>query len=334
MYDRQKVPVAPVAARRGSLAAHERQAADSVLLVRPASFAFNPQTADSNVFQSNATGGVADVASRALPEFDGLHSALQSAGVRCCVVADTPEPPRPDAVFPNNWCSWHSDGTLVLYPLLAESRRAERREAIIAAVVAATGFRIRRRLDLSAREGDGRYLEGTGSLVLDRAGRVAYACRSPRPADALLREGCAAMDYEPVVFDATDESGRPYYHTNVMLWIGTHCAMGCLEAIAPAQREAVRARLSANRSLLEIDRRAVASFAGNMIELESRDAGGNVVPLLLMSATAADALPAAMRAPLQALYARHCVVAVPTIERVGGGSVRCMVAEVPDVTTP
>jgi len=314
-----------------SLAAHERQAAGSVLLVRPASFGFNPQTAASNAFQVAAASPVADLADRALLEFDALHAALQSAGVRCCVVPDTPLPPRPDAVFPNNWCSWHADGTLVLYPLLAESRRLERREAVIDAVVAATGFRIRRRLDYSEREQDGRYLEGTGSLVLDRAGRVAYACRSPRTDEALVREWCAALDYEPVVFDACDAAGRPYYHTNVMMWIGTQGAMACLEAIEPGQREAVRARLAATHALLEIDRRAVAAFAGNMIELATCDADGQMSPLLLLSATAAAALPAGTQARLQALYARQCVVPVPTIERVGGGSVRCMVAEVPDV---
>lgn len=319
---------------KGPLAMHERQAADSILLVRPASFGFNAQTAASNAFQSAVASVAGDPAARALAEFDALHEALRHTGVRCCVVEDTPVPPRPDAVFPNNWCSWHADGTLVLYPLLAPSRRIERREAIIDAVVSATGFRVRRRLDFSAREGDGHYLEGTGSLVLDRAARVAYACRSPRTDEALVREWCEAMQYEAVVFDAFDASGRPYYHTNVMMWIGTHAAMCCLEAIAPDQREAVHARLSESHALVGIERAAVAAFAGNMIELATRDADGQPVPLLLMSAAAGEALPVATRARLKSLYPRQCVVPVPTIERVGGGSVRCMVAEVPDVVTP
>jgi len=310
---------------------HEKQSASSVLLVRPASFAFNPQTAGSNAFQADS---LIDVQGQALLEFDRLHRELHSAGVQCCVVADAPEPRSPDAVFPNNWCSWHADGTLVIYPLLAESRRTERREAVIESVVATTGFRIRRRIDFSARERQGQYLEGTGSVVLDRIGRVAYACRSARTDEALLHEWCASMDYAPVVFDATDAAGRPYYHTNVMLWVGTRTAMACLESIAPSQRESVRAHLSVNRALLDIDRRAVASFAGNMIELESRDASGVGQPLLLMSTAAAEALPRATYASLQALYPRLCVVPVPTIERVGGGSVRCMVAEVPQVTAP
>lgn len=310
----------------------EPQTSGTVLLVRPASFGFNPQTAGSNAMQAQSAPDSQALAEAALREFDALHAALRSAGVRCCVVADTPEPPRPDAVFPNNWCSWHADGTLVEYPLLAPSRRLERREAVIEAVVAATGFRVRRRLDYRAHERDGHYLEGTGSLVLDRSARVAYACRSPRTDEALVREWCESMDYEPVVFDACDAGGQPYYHTNVMMWIGTRAAMCCLESIERSQREAVRARLSATHELLGIDRAAVASFAGNMIELSAPGADGRAEPLLLLSAAAERALPAATRSRLQALYPRQCVVPVPTIERVGGGSVRCMVAEVPDVT--
>jgi hypothetical protein len=237
-------------------------------------------------------------------------------------------------VFPNNWCSWHADGTLVLYPLLAASRRPERRRDIIAAVVAATGFDIRRRLDFTSREQHGQYLEGTGSLVLDRVNRVAYACRSPRTSVALLRDWCVAMEYEPVVFDALDAAGQPYYHTNVMLWLGARCAMGCFAAIAPAQREAVYARLSVGRELIAIDRPAVQAFAGNMIELSGRDALGRSVPLLVMSAAAAASLDAEQSARLQLYYERQCVVPVPTIESVGGGSVRCMVAEVPEVAAP
>ena len=318
----------------GSFATHENQASGRVLLVRPAAFGFNAQTAASNRFQHAASGTDPGVAVRAQREFGALHGALRAAGVGCVVAADTPDPPRPDAVFPNNWCSWHADGTLVLYPLLAASRRPERREAIIAAVVAEAGFVIRRRLDLTRHELDGRFLEGTGSLVLDRVQRIAYACRSPRTDETLVREWCAAMDYEPLLFDALDAAGAPYYHTNVMLWIGTGVAMGCIESIAPAQRDAVSARLAAGRELLPIDRRAVAAFAGNMIELAGRDAHGSASPLLLMSATARVALDAGLRERLRSWYAQPCVVDVPTIERVGGGSVRCMVAEVPDTASP
>jgi hypothetical protein len=328
------LPAAEPEVNRGSLATHEAQAAGRVLLVRPATFGWNAQTASSNVFQAAAAAPNHEVATRAQLEFDALRLALEAAGVQCCVAVDSPWPTRPDAVFPNNWCSWHADGTLVLYPLLAASRRPERCEEIVAAVVEATGFTIRRRLDYSQREHRGQFLEGTGSLVLDRVHRVAYGCRSPRTNEALLREWCAAMDYDPVVFDALDAGGQPYYHTNVMLWIGTHCAMGCFAAIVPAQREAVYARLTIGRELIAIDRRAVRAFAGNMIELSGRDAHGRTEPLLLMSAAAEAGLDAPQRTRLRSWYAQQCVVAVPTIERVGGGSVRCMVAEVPDVTHP
>lgn len=322
-----------------SVATHEAQSADTLMLVRPASFGFNPHTAASNAFQQpSAEAATADVARRARSEFASLVSALQAHGVRCCVVDDEAPPVRPDAVFPNNWCSWHADGTLVLYPMLAASRRSERREAVIAAVCDATGFRIRRRLDFTPHENEQRFLEGTGSLVLDRAHRVAYACRSPRTDDALVAEWCRAMDYRPVLFDAVDEAGRPYYHTNVMLWIGSRCAAICLEAIAPDQRESVREALARTHAVIELDRRAVAHFAGNMIEVRGRAAAaegeagrvaGALQPCLLMSASAEAVLSPRQREQLAAYYGRWIVVQVPTIETVGGGSVRCMVAEVP-----
>jgi len=320
-----------IAVHPDSLATHELQSGGSLLLVRPASFGFNAETAASNAFQQAPAAAAAELQARAAREFNALVAALRAAGVRCCVVADEAPPARPDALFPNNWCSWHADGTLVLYPLLAPSRRLERREAIIEAVCGATGFRIRRRIDLTAHETAGRFLEGTGSLVLDRTQRVAYACRSPRTDAGLVRDWCEAMGYRPMLFDATDAQGGAYYHTNVILWIGSRCAAVCLEAIAPAQREAVRATLAETHELIELDRAAVARFAGNMLEVRSAAGSGSAAPQLLMSAAARAALSAAQCAQLAAHYDGFIVADVPTIESVGGGSVRCMVAEVPDV---
>lgn len=314
----------------GSLATHEQQSCDTLLLVRPASFGFNSQTASSNAFQKpSADVAAADVASRARAEFDGLVDGLRRQGVHCCVVDDEAPPARPDALFPNNWCSWHADGTLVLYPLLAPSRRLERREAVIAAVCAVTGFKIRRQLDMTAHEATQRYLEGTGSLVLDRVQRVAYACRSPRTDDTLVHEWCREMGYRPILFDASDADGGAYYHTNVMLWIGSQCAAVCLEAIAPAQRAAVRSALAERHAVVELERAAVARFAGNMLEVRGRDAAGTVQACLLMSGAARQALSTPQREQLALHYPQWIVADVPTIESVGGGSVRCMVAEVP-----
>jgi hypothetical protein len=309
-----------------------RQCAGTVLMVRPASFGYNPQTAGSNGMQQQPPDG-ASVAGLARAEFDGYVRALESEGVRVLAGADAPEPARPDAVFPNNWLSFHADGTLVLYPMLAPNRRLERRAELVEWACESAGFRPRRRLDLTAHERDGRFLEGTGSLVLDHRARVAYASRSSRTDEALVREWGRELRYEAVVFDASDVRGDPYYHTNVLMWIGSRCAMVCSEAIAPADRERVLAQLrqDGDRELIEIDRAAVAAFAGNMLELASWDEALGDTSLLVMSATARAALEGPVLRRLRACVDAILAVPVPTIERVGGGSVRCMLAEVPEV---
>ncbi|MDE2221022.1 MAG: amidinotransferase [Gammaproteobacteria bacterium] len=310
-----------------------RQCAGTVFMVRPAAFGSNPQTAASNAMQGAPPGDAAAVASRALAEFDGCVRALESEGIRVVVGADTPSPARPDAVFPNNWVSFHADGTLVLYPMLAPNRRLERREELVAQVCAATGFQPRRRLDLSAHERGGRILEGTGSLVLDHRARVAYAARSARTDEGLVAEWARALGYQAEVFDALDARGQPYYHTNVLMWLGSRCAMVCSEALAAADRARVLARLraDADRELIEIDRGAVAAFAGNMLELASWDEALGDTSVLVMSTTARAALAGPQLGQLGACVDTILAVPLPTIERVGGGGARCMLAEVPEV---
>ena len=311
-----------------------RQCADAVFMVEPRAFGFNPETAASNALQQQSSGDSNAPGTLALDESAGLKRALESEGVQVLLGADTPLPAKPDALFPNNWVSFHADGTLVLYPMLAPNRRLERREELIAAVCAAFDFQPRRRLDLSAHEKAGRFLEGTGSLVLDHVARVAYACRSQRTDESLVQEWARAMEYEAVVFDASDGRGQPYYHTNVMLWIGTRCAMVCAEAIAPVDRERVCARLrSSERELIEIDRAAVTAFAGNMLELATWDEALGDASVLVMSATAHVALEGPILQRLSGCVDSILAVPVPTIERVGGGSVRCMLVEVPEITT-
>ncbi len=246
--------------------------------------------------------------------------------------ADTAQPVKPDAVFPNNWVSFHADGTVVLYPMLAPNRRLERRAELIEQVCESCGFQVRRQLDLTAHEQGGRFLEGTGSLVLDHVARVAYACRSPRTDESLVREWAQAMDFAAVVFDAVDARGQPYYHTNVMLWIGSRSAMVCSESIAPGDRERVLAKLrEGERELIEIDRAAVQAFAGNMLELATWDEALGDASVLVMSATARAALTGPLIDRLRGCVDTILAVPVPTIERVGGGSVRCMLTEVPDL---
>ena len=309
-----------------------RQCAGAVFMVRPAAFGFNPETAASNAMQQPVQGDPAALNRSARDESGGLAHALESEGVRVLLAEDTASPAKPDALFPNNWVSFHADGTLVLYPMLSARRRLERRAELVDEVCAALGFQPRRRLDLSAEENSGRFLEGTGSLVLDHVARVAYACRSPRTDESLVREWARQMNFEPVVFDATDARGQPYYHTNVMMWIGTRSAMVCAESIATADRERVCARLrSRERELIEIGRAAVAAFAGNMLELATWDEALGDASVLVMSAAAHAALAGAKLQQLSGCVDALLAVPVPTIERVGGGSVRCMLAEVPEI---
>lgn len=304
----------------------EAQAAGTVLVVRPVAFHGNPETAASNAFQRPPE--VADPAAEqaaAAVEFDGLVQALRGAGVNAVVVPDRAEPPTPDSIFPNNWLSLHADGTAVLYPMMAPSRRGERRRDVLELLSREHGFRVERVVDLSPHEADGRFLEGTGSMVLDRANRVAYACLSPRTDAGVLAEAARLLDYEPLAFAATDEAGVPVYHTNVMMCVGSDFAVVCEEAISdPGQRAAVRRRLEGcGHEIVPIDFAQMRSFAGNMLEL----AGAGGTRVLALSARAHESLrPDQVRA----LETRCTLLPVPvaTIEEGGGGSVRCMLAEV------
>ncbi len=310
-----------------------RQCAGTVFMVRPARFGFNAQTAASNPLQ--VAGSIDAAAARAAnDEFTGLAQALQSEGIRTVIGADTSEPAKPDAIFPNNWVSFHADGTVVLYPMLAPNRRLERRSELVEQVCRACDFQPRRTLDLAVHEQQRRFLEGTGSMVLDHVARVVYACRSPRTDAELVLEWAKAMQFDAVVFDAADANGQPYYHTNVMMWIGSRSAMVCTESIAPADRERVLAALNAGeRELIEIDRSAVQAFAGNMLEIATWDEALGDSSVLVMSSTARAALPDAVINRLRGCVDTILAVPVPTIERVGGGSVRCMLTEVPDTAS-
>src|SRR5580692_9650925 len=190
-----------------------QQCADAVLMIRPASFDYNPETALTNKMQRPADRE--DSRTLARVEFDGLVRALESEGIAVCAVEDTTEPAKPDAVFPNNWVSFHADGTVVLYPMLAVNRRWERREEVIAQVAREGSLRISRTVDLTEHESRGEYLEGTGSMVLDRPARIAYACLSPRTHLDALGDFAQQLDYELLTFDAADTAGLPIYHTNV-----------------------------------------------------------------------------------------------------------------------
>jgi hypothetical protein len=304
------------------------QCAGAVLMVRPAAFDYNPETAASNRMQRvPERAGLHREA--ALTEFGQVVAALEGEGVRVCVVDDTAEPAKPDAVFPNNWVSFHPDGTVVLYPMHAASRRLERRRDVIDEVAARLGFRVSRVVDLTGHERAGRALEGTGSLVLDHPQRVAYACRSPRTDRTVMEEWCRELEYEPVIFDAGDAGGTPLYHTNVVMCLGSRAAIVGAEAIDPKDRARVLDRLAASgREVIAINSKQVEAFAGNMLELASWEEALGDCSVLVMSSTARAALASELYARIAACVDNVLVVPIPTIERLGGGSVRCMLAEV------
>jgi hypothetical protein len=311
-----------------------QQCADAVLMIEPQAFGYNPDTARTNTFQradqeSGAAAAPAAAAARALSEFGRLRQALESEGVEVCAVSDTPVPAKPDAVFPNNWLSFHEDGTLVLYPMESPTRRPERRQEVIDAVIGRLNFKVAHLLDLTHFEGEGMFLEGTGSLVLDHAERVAYACASPRTHPALVAEWARELRYEPVVFQAADRDGVPLYHTNVLLCIGERMAVVGSGAIAAADRQRVLGRLRASgRETIEIGQEEIAQFAGNMLELGTWDEALGDSRVLVMSEAARRSLSAEKYARLSGCTDAVLAVPIPTIERQGGGSVRCMLAEV------
>lgn len=322
-------PAAESAPNSPSGSRPRQQCADAVVMVRPWAFGFNAETAVTNVFQrrSDEPREAAQAAARA--EFEKLAQALASEGVAVCVVEDTPEPAKPDAVFPNNWVSFHEDGTLVLYPMHDASRRPERRQEVIEEVVRRLKFKVAHLLDLTHFEGEGLYLEGTGSLVLDHAERVAYACASPRTHPALVTEWAKEMKYEPLIFAAADAGGVPLYHTNVLMCIGERLVVIGTETIAGADRERVLARLTASgREIIEIGQEEIARFAGNMLELGTWDEALGDSRVIVMSDAARRALPAEKFRQLSGCTDAVLAVPIPTIERLGGGSVRCMLAEV------
>ena len=306
-----------------------QQCADAVLMIRPAAFGFNAETAASNSFQKPPQAGLDDGAATARTEFDGLKRALESEGVRVVAVEDTRLPLKPDAVFPNNWVSFHPCGTLVLYPMANPSRRLERRQDAIEAVVAQTGFQVSHLLDLTHFETEGKHLEGTGSLVLDHVNRVAYACTSPRTHPDVVREWARELGFEPVIFVATNRAGMPLYHTNVLMFIGARAVIIAADAIAPADREHVLGRLRASgREIIDVGHAGIEQFAGNMLELASWDEALGDCRVLVMSESARKSLSRETFARLSGTTDAVLAVPVPTIERLGGGSVRCMMAEV------
>jgi hypothetical protein len=301
-----------------------QQTTDTVLMVKPMRFGYNHQTAASNAFQQAGEACAPDeVQTLAEAEFEAMVAILRQHGVQVIVVNDTPEPPKPDAIFPNNWVSFHEDGRLVLYPMEAENRRWERRRSILDFVGQA--FEWQDEVDLSHYEHDGQYLEGTGSMVLDRDRRICYACLSSRTDQEVLQDFARKMGYEIVAFDATDEQGRPIYHTNVLMCVATQFVVICLDALRkPQERQILIEKIVASgKEIVPISYAQMQQFAGNMLELHNESGE----KLLVMSRQAFRSLEAAQIQQIEK-YARIVAIPLETIEHYGGGSARCMMAAI------
>ena len=297
------------------------QSTSKILMVRPVNFGFNEETAINNSFQ--VKGYEESANAKALTEFDRFVGLLRENGVDVYVVNDTEEPHTPDSIFPNNWFSTHEGGTLVLYPMFAPNRRAERKEGVLNTIRRI--FNTVRIVDLTAAEDKGKFLEGTGSMVIDRDNDIVFVCRSSRSDEDMLLQFCEELECEYYMFDAVDAAGNPIYHTNVMMAIGGGFAVVCLDAVKDIDvRVTLIDLLEENdKEIIEISLEQMANFAGNMLEVKSM----NGEPLLVISERAKSSLDSDQILAI-GKYCRILSVDLEYIEKNGGGSARCMMAEI------
>ena len=305
-----------------------KQTTNSIVMIRPVAFRMNEQTAVNNYYQKVLDGLLpATVNAKAQQEFDTFVEKLRAVGVDVTVVDDTLDPDTPDSIFPNNWISFHENGDVAMYPMFAENRRAERREEILD-ILEDKGFVINNIVDYTSAEEDGFFLEGTGSLLLDRENNKAYCALSPRADEELFIEFCEDFDYAPVIFEAfqtVDGERKLIYHTNVMMCLGENFAVICAECIDDKkERKMVLDNLKENnKEIILITEAQVNSFAGNMLEVR----GANDKKYLVMSAAAHQCLTPTQIEQLEK-HAEILSSSLDTIEACGGGSARCMMAEV------
>lgn len=303
-----------------------KQLTSHIMMVRPANFGFNEQTAVNNSFQTRNDGLDNNwLKNEARAEFDSMVQALNSRGIRVTVVEDTPDPIKPDAVFPNNWISFHEGGTVVTYPMFAANRRLERREDIVGMIE--KNFKVSNRYSLEFFENDEEplILEGTGSMIIDRPNGIVYACISQRTNPLLLDKFNVLLGTRSVLFKSVDRNGGEVYHTNVMMALGEDFVVICMDSIPSEQSRHLLLETFKNtgKEVVEISMSQMESFAGNMLEVVSKDG----TRYLCMSQTAHDSLDESQKTRLSA-RTNLLPVAIPNIEKYGGGSVRCMMAEI------
>src|ERR1700754_105244 len=298
------------------------QTTSHLLMIRPVNFSFNAETAVNNAFQSAAANDN-DAQKKALEEFEGFAALLKNNGVDVTVIDDTPDPYTPDSIFPNNWVSFHGDGTVCLYPMYAQNRRLERKPEVLQQI--SRKFDVRATLDFSGYEQQGLFLEGTGSMVLDRDKKIAYAGLSPRTDQSVLLDFCNRMGYTPKSFTAVDGKGSSIYHTNVVMCVADRYAVVCLSSIPdPIERENLVGTISkSGKDIVDISLSQLNQFAGNMLQVQN-DKGEK---FLVMSSQAYASLEPEQISRLTS-FNRILHAPLTTIETNGGGSARCMLAEI------
>ena len=300
------------------------QTTDTVLMIEPIKFGFNAETAQNNYFQVNSEN--AETQSKALQEFNNFVEKLRSKGINVITVKDTLEPHTPDSIFPNNWISMHEDGTVVLYPMCAVNRRWERRNDILEMLQ--TQFQVKEIVDLSAPENDGKFLEGTGSMIFDHDNKIAYGSVSLRLDEQLFRDFCEKFSFEPVVFHSFQTANNerlPIYHTNVMMCVADRFVVICLDCIDDElEREKVQEVIkNSGKEIVEISEEQMQQFAGNMLQVQNAEEK----KFLVMSETAYKSLTPEQISQIEK-YSEIIYSNLDTIEINGGGSARCMLAEV------
>lgn len=301
-----------------------QQITDTILMVRPRHFGYDPETASNNAFQVNDTSlSVSEIEEKAREEFDRFVNVLRTAGINIIQIEDTDSPRKPDAVFPNNWFTTHQNGSLITYPLCPPNRRTERREDIISLLI--DNYNLRKHIKLDHLEKRGLFLEGTGSMIFDRINQVVYACRSARTDESVLDDFIDITGYEPHMFYATDENNFPIYHTNVMMAVGETFVVIVLDTIRSLlEREELLASFDyTKKEVIELSMEQMMSFAGNMLQVKN-DVGET---FLVMSSQAYNSLrPEQIEQIKKHTNILHSPI--PTIEKYGGGSARCMMAEI------
>lgn len=303
-----------------------QQITNSVLMIRPVAFRMNEETAVNNYFQEKIKQANEQINQKAQQEFDTFVEKLKAVGVNVIVIDDIESQNTPDSIFPNNWVSFHQNGNIALYPMFAENRRRERREDILE-TIENKGFIIENVYDYTDAEQENIFLEGTGSMILDRPNEIAYCALSPRANEELFIEFCEDFEYTPVIFNAfqsVENKRLPIYHTNVMMALGTSFCVICLDTIddKKERKNVIEHLKKSGKEIIEITQEQMQKFAGNMLQVQ-----GNNQSYLVMSQTAFNSLSENQIQKIE----RHCSILysdLQTIETCGGGSARCMLAEI------